>query len=181
MRTPSLRMRRRLHDGASGDPAGDAAFSLVEFLVAAILITIVVSGTTVTLLVSNRSGRPADNVDELERLIAQDLALIRELNDRFTCCGEECSDAAIASGAAGACGPTATVDAAFQYDDAIAAAGSLPDACLDGRVAESMIAAFPAPPTPPPAFPSPARAPPWPTPKPTVCSGPTRSPSTASP
>lgn len=135
MTTTLLRIHRLRRVGAGNQGGSSAAFSLVEFLLAAILITIVVSGTTVTLLVSNRSGRPTGNVDELEQLIAQDLAMIRDLNERFTCCGGECTEAALASEAAGSCAePTS----------------NLPEACLNGAVAETMIAAFPEPPVPPP-------------------------------
>jgi type II secretory pathway pseudopilin PulG len=141
LRLRLLRMRRQRLIDAAGHGATNAneGFSLMEFLLAVILITIVVSGTTVTLMANNRSGRPMDNADELERLIAQDLALIRELNSRFSCCGEECAEAAIPGGTPGACGSAA-----------LAAAENQRDACPDGGMAERMIAAFPEPPTAPP-------------------------------
>lgn len=140
-RFPRIHRLRLAGAGSSGSRR--AAFSLVEFLLAAILVTIVVSGTTVTLLVSNRSGRPTDNVDELEQLIAQDLAMIRDLNERFTCCGGECTEAALASEAAGSCGNS-------TFGDSPGATANLPEACLNGTVAQTMIAAFPEPPDAPP-------------------------------
>jgi hypothetical protein len=155
MTTTLQRIHRLRRAGAGNEGGSNAAFSLVEFLLAAILITIVVSGTTVTLLVSNRSGRPSGNVDELEQLIAQDLAMIRELNARFTCCGGECTEAALESEATGSC-----VDATASstplpalngsLGDSASAGGTLPEACLNGAVAQTMIAAFPDPPDAPP-------------------------------
>lgn len=155
MTSTLLRIHRLRRVGAENQGGTNAAFSLVEFLLAAILITIVVSGTTVTLLVSNRSGRPTGNVDELEQLIAQDLAMIRDLNERFTCCGGECTAAALASEAAGSCSePTGSSTPLplpnSTLDDSLLATGNLPEACLNGGVAETMIAAFPKPPDAPP-------------------------------
>lgn len=155
MTTPFLRIHRLRRVGAGHKGGTNAAFSLVEFLLAAILITIVVSGTTVTLLVSNRSGRPTGDVDELEQLIAQDLAMIRDLNERFTCCGGECTEAALASEAAGSCADatgssTAPPAPNGALGDPPSATGNLPKACQNGAVAETMIAAFPEPPIAPP-------------------------------
>jgi hypothetical protein len=150
-----LRIHRLRRVGAGNEGGSNAAFSLVEFLLAAILITIVVSGTTVTLLVSNRSGRPTGDVDELEQLIAQDLAMIRDLNERFTCCGGECTEAALASEAAGNCADATASSTPLPapngtLGDSPAASGNLPAACQNGAVAETMIAAFPEPPAAPP-------------------------------
>ncbi|PZV24284.1 MAG: hypothetical protein DCF18_03635 [Cyanobium sp.] len=130
-----LRMRRqRLIDAAGhGAASANEGFSLMEFLLAAILITIVVSGTTVTLMANNRSGRTMDNADELERLIAQDLALIRELNSRFSCCGEECAEAALPGGTSGACGSAALAAAENQHDACPDGGhGGTHDCCLPG-------------------------------------------------
>lgn len=155
MTTRFLRMHQLRLAGAGSPGSRHAGFSLVEFLLAAILITVVVSGTTVTLLVSNRSGGPTGNVDELEQLIAQDLAMIRELNERFTCCGGECTEAAMASEAAGSCAdatgnPTPPPEPHDTSGDSLPATGDLPEACLNGAVAQTMIAAFPEPPAAPP-------------------------------
>lgn len=155
MTTRFLRMHQLRLAGAGSLCSRHAAFSLVEFLLAAILITVVVSGTTVTLLVSNRSGRPTGNVDDLEQLIARDLAMIRELNERFTCCGGECTEAALASEAAGSCADTTGHQAHppapnGAFGESPLATGNLPEACLNGAVAQTMIAAFPEPPAAPP-------------------------------
>jgi hypothetical protein len=155
LRIHRLRLVSGGNQGGGIQGRSNAAFSLVEFLLAAILITIVVSGTTVTLLVSNRSGRPTGNVDELEQLIAQDLAMIRDLNERFTCCGRECTEAALASEADSSCAKTTGSSTPLTVPNSLlgdspSASGNLPAACLNGAVAETMIAAFPKPPVAPP-------------------------------
>ncbi len=75
-------------------PAGSKGFSVIESVVTAILLAIVVSGSAVLMSSVNRSSTRSDTLVTLDSAIDSDLATIRDLSVRFTCCSGVCTVAA---------------------------------------------------------------------------------------
>jgi len=65
-------------------------FSLLEPLLASVILAIVTSGTAMMLMSANRVSTKADVVDNIEWNINSDLAVIQRLSRRFTCCSGSC-------------------------------------------------------------------------------------------
>jgi len=65
-------------------------FSLLEPLLASVILAIVTSGTAMMLMSANRVSTKADAVDNIEWNINSDLAVIQRLSRRFTCCSGSC-------------------------------------------------------------------------------------------
>lgn len=73
---------------------GSEGFSVIESVVTAIILVIVVSGSAVLMNSVNRSSTRSDSLAALESAIDSDLAAIRNLSTRFTCCSGVCTVAA---------------------------------------------------------------------------------------
>jgi type II secretory pathway pseudopilin PulG len=65
-------------------------FSLLEPLLASVMLAIVTSGTAMMLMSANRVSSKADAVDNIEWEINKDLAAIQRLSRRLTCCSGSC-------------------------------------------------------------------------------------------
>jgi type II secretory pathway pseudopilin PulG len=65
-------------------------FSLLEPLLASVILAIVTSGTAMMLMSANRLSTKADAVDNIEWNINADLVAIQRLSRRFTCCSGSC-------------------------------------------------------------------------------------------
>ncbi len=63
----------------------DAGFSLVELMVASVLLVLALTGTSVLFVESNRSSAAAETRYRQQALVDTDLARVRRLNDRYTC------------------------------------------------------------------------------------------------
>ncbi len=137
-------------------------FTMVEALVASVLISIVLLGTSLTLSVSNRANRAARMEQEMQRMIDEDIAAINDLNERYTCCPNTCTvDAAVIDAAklTGVCAPTAVVGGQNYYtpvQNVIPNNGTYDtpmqgfrDACANGTLTNNLIAEFPPVPTMP--------------------------------
>jgi type II secretory pathway pseudopilin PulG len=133
------------------------AFTLVELLLAATITALVVSGTAFTLMVANRASRSAGAITQLEALIDEDLAAIRDLSDRYTCCPNSCTadSATIAAGVtAGDCSTNSPGSDDFYAPNQVsttvnsAAMTAFRAACANGTVTANFIAEFPAAPNP---------------------------------
>jgi hypothetical protein len=115
-------------------------------------------------MVSNRASTGSRSLTELERLIEQDLARINNLNTSYTCCPGTCTAVRATIEASTTCA-TDTAGTVLQpgsdrYYSPVqpyipiggtynAAMASFRNACTNGTLAPNLIAAFPAPPTPP--------------------------------
>ncbi len=77
-----------------------SGFTIVEILVAAVLLAVVAGGTAATMVIGNRTSQRAGLQTQLDALIDQDLSAIRTLNDRYTCCPGSCTATASAISAA---------------------------------------------------------------------------------
>jgi len=66
-------------------------FTILEPLVLAVLLSIVVSGTAVLMISVNRSSREVRRVVTMDREIDSQLAEIKQLSGRLTCCSSVCS------------------------------------------------------------------------------------------
>lgn len=84
----SLRIRLMPRQGRS--PAS-GAFTVIEPLVLTILLAIVVSGTAVVLTSINRSAAEARRVVTMNQEIDSNLAEIKNLSGRLSCCASTCS------------------------------------------------------------------------------------------
>ena len=133
-------------------------FTLVELLVAAVLMALVVGGTATIMLVSTRTSQRSGKQRLLESLINQDLAAIQDLNDRFTCCPGSCTATASTITAAVTSGSCATSTSGSQtYYSPVQASGSsstaatttFEAACSAGTIATALATEFPSVPTAP--------------------------------
>jgi type II secretory pathway pseudopilin PulG len=68
-----------------------SGFTIIELVISAILLAIVVGGIATTLQVSSGSSRRSGIQYDLDSRIDQDIAAIRDLSDRFTCCPGSCT------------------------------------------------------------------------------------------
>lgn len=77
------------------------AFTLVELLVGFTMLLIVLGGATTLLMAANRALRNSELRNGREALVDADVATIRELGERYTCCPGTCTtDIATINGAA---------------------------------------------------------------------------------
>jgi type II secretory pathway pseudopilin PulG len=65
-------------------------FSLLEPLLASVMLAIVTSGTAMMLMSANRMSSKADTIDNIEWNVNSDLTAIQRLSRRFTCCSGSC-------------------------------------------------------------------------------------------
>lgn len=65
-------------------------FSLVEPLLACVILAVVASGTALMMMSTNRISTNSDGVDAIERSISMDLASVQRLSRRMTCCSGSC-------------------------------------------------------------------------------------------
>jgi type II secretory pathway pseudopilin PulG len=65
-------------------------FSLLEPLLASVILVIVTAGTAMMLMTANRLSSKADAVDNIEQTIDSDLAALQRLSRRLTCCSGSC-------------------------------------------------------------------------------------------
>ncbi len=69
----------------------DQGFTIIEILVAAVLIGIVTSMTAAVMSVSNRSTSKSATLGSAMAAIDNDISLIRTLSERYTCCSGTCT------------------------------------------------------------------------------------------
>ncbi|MEA5414893.1 type IV pilus modification PilV family protein [Synechococcus sp. BA-132 BA5] len=79
--SPPIPRRRRPANG----------FSLVELMVASVLLVLSLTGTSVLFIESNRSSAAATLRYRQQALVDADLARVRRLNDRYTCSSGICT------------------------------------------------------------------------------------------
>lgn len=141
----------------------ESGFSLIESLVASVLIVLALWGTSMTLMVSNRTSRGSRLQSQLERLIEQDIAIISDLSERYTCCPGSCTtDATVinTANASGDCAMNSTGAGVDQYYAPVqpyipiggtftTAMANFRAACANGTLANNLITAFPVAPTAP--------------------------------
>jgi type II secretory pathway pseudopilin PulG len=65
-------------------------FSMLEPLLASVILAIITAGTALMLISANRLSQNADVVDNSEWNINTDLSAIQRLSRRFTCCSGSC-------------------------------------------------------------------------------------------
>jgi len=70
---------------------GGEGFSIIESVITAILLAIVVSGSAILLSSVNRSSGRSDTLVALDSAIDSNLAEIKDLSVRFTCCSGVCT------------------------------------------------------------------------------------------
>ncbi len=70
---------------------GAGGFSLVELMVASVLLVVALTGTSVLFVESNRSSAAAETRYRQQALVDTDLARVRRLNDRYTCSSGSCT------------------------------------------------------------------------------------------
>ena len=70
---------------------GEEGFSILESVVTAILLAIVVSGSAILLSSVNRSSGRSDTLVALDSAIDSNLAQIKDLSVRLTCCSGACT------------------------------------------------------------------------------------------
>lgn len=136
---------------------GVEGFTIIELLIAGVLTALVVGGTATTLIIANRTSSRGGLQTKLETLIDQDLAAIRDLNDRFTCCPGSCTANAATIATAVASGSCSTSTAGNQnyyapnqpLGTATTATQSFRTACIDATIATSLASEFPAVPAAP--------------------------------
>lgn len=98
-----LDCQRRTNAGGQRT-ASVTGFTLVEMVLASVLMAVVLGGAAATLLVANRSSGRQGGLNELESLIDRDLAAIQALDRRFSCCtGSPCTADAATIAAATTC------------------------------------------------------------------------------
>jgi len=68
-----------------------SGFSLVELMVASVLLVLSLTGTSVLFIESNRSSAAASLRYRQQALVDTDLARVRRLNDRYTCASGSCT------------------------------------------------------------------------------------------
>ncbi|MCP9860830.1 MULTISPECIES: hypothetical protein [unclassified Cyanobium] len=68
-----------------------SGFSLVELMVASLLLVLSLTGTSVLFMESNRSSAAASLRYRQQALVDTDLARVRRLNDRYTCASGTCT------------------------------------------------------------------------------------------
>jgi len=69
---------------------GRQGFSLLEPLLASVILAIVTAGTAMMLMSANRLSTKADAIDNVEWNINTDLASLQRLSRRLTCCSGSC-------------------------------------------------------------------------------------------
>ncbi len=66
-------------------------FSLVELMVASVLLVLALTGTSMLFMESNRSSATTTTRYQQQSLVDQDLTRVRRLNDRYTCVNGTCT------------------------------------------------------------------------------------------
>lgn len=69
----------------------EGGFTLVEMMIMTVLLSLIAAGVAVTMMVVNRSMQSTSQQDALSLGIDSDLATIRQLSRRYTCCTGTCS------------------------------------------------------------------------------------------
>ncbi len=71
--------------------ATESGFTIVEIIVAAVLLSFVAGGTALTLMSANRSGVQSELLTRTSAAIDTNVAAILERSERFTCCSGVCT------------------------------------------------------------------------------------------
>lgn len=91
----------RRSTAASSAEFSKAGFTLVEIIVAAVLLAIVSGGTALTLMSANRSSVRSELLTRASAAIDTNVAAILERSERFTCCSGVCTSNPATIAAAG--------------------------------------------------------------------------------
>ncbi len=98
-------------------PLASHGFSLVEVIIATVLLAIVVGGTATILMSANRSSQRSGLLAETSAAIDTNIAMILKRAEEFTCCSGVCTADAATIAAAGAKCTGSYGDANYYFPD----------------------------------------------------------------